>query len=778
MRVLFPTVRDPDQIGGGATHLTMLAGGLKELGHEAEALYLTATMPGAVSRAGLIWPAGALNRMRSGWGMVYSADMRGRLLANATARKLERAAGGDPAGPWEVLNAQEVYSIPHLRSVADEHGIPLVMTLHGYPLYESVSEGYSTASRMGLHYLMRTEMQALRLADAIVTVDTRLYRHVLGLVPERADSVYTLMNFVDTSVFAPMADPAEEAHLRRELRAAWEIPEDRIVLLCPRRLVKKNGVVFPSLALAAMDPADRDSFLLLHAGDGGERGEIERIIAENHLEENVRLLGGKRPEAILELYRLADIVLVPSVHSENVEEATSLSALEAMASGRPLIAGDVGGLAEMVVDGETGLLVPADAEMVAAAILRLAAAPDLGARMAASAREYVVEKHSHLRAAASYAEVYRRALDGRSAARMAAAAGRAVGQAGETHPPGAAILAGAQPAKGASPPWPSLSVLGFTLDVVTLEQAAQWAVALAEAPFSAASPGAPGRTRIAVSFNPELVVQAQRHPTTAEALLNADLCYPDGVGAVWAAGRQGARAVVARREGAAGPEVAVEPAPALLERVPGIDLAQRVLQLAADEDVAVYFLGAAEGVAAEAARRQAELLPGLRVVGAHHGYFSSAEEDDVVRRVRESGARILLVAMGAPRQETLLHHHRDELGAAVALGVGGSFDVWAGTVKRAPHWTQKAKVEWLYRLASDPRRARRQLVLPRYAAQVLRWSPDDYGPPRRGRARRLPENLVDAAERRARDGDTPRGSSRAGGGPHRARSPANRGGGS
>ena len=107
----------------------------------------------------------------------------------------------------------------------------------------------------------------------------------------------------------------------------------------------------------------------------------------------------------------------------------------------------------------------------------------------------------------------------------------------------------------------------------------------------------------------------------------------------------------------------------------------------------------------------------------------------MVRAVRESGADVLLVAMGAPRQEILLHRYRDGWGAGVGLGIGGSFDVWAGTVKRAPAWTQRAKVEWLYRLATHPGACRRQLALPRYAGQVVRWSPDDYGPPRRGRAR-------------------------------------------
>ena len=724
MKILLPTIRDAGQIGGTTTHISMLARGLEETGHEARALYLGAKVPGIVRKAGVVWPAGALNRLRNGWGMVYAAEARGRLLAGVTEDELAKTAP-----PWEVLNAQEVYSIPYLRPVADKHGIPLVLTLHGYPLFESVSEGYTTSSEMGRNFLMRSEMRALRLADAVVTVDTRLFHHALKLVPERSASIYTLMNFIDTSVFAPLEDAAEEVRLRAELRKKWDVPQDKTVLFCPRRLVKKNGVIYPSLALAAMDPVDRDRFILLHAGEGGEQGEMERIIRENALDKNVRLLGGQDRDAILELYRLTDIVLVPSVHSENVEEATSLSALEAMACGRPLIAGDVGGLAEMVEDGETGLLVPADAGALAAAILRLAGDPDLGARMAVAARTYVVERHSHLRAAAAYAEIYAAAIEDLAkrktvgedlARRKAAAGGSTPGHATPGAAPaglGEAALTPVPTPGGSSPtqtaivavgpqlPQP-ISVQGYPLHAVTLEEAAQWVVESAA--------GARARTRSAVSFNPELVMRAQHDPEAAEALLEADLCYPDGVGAVWAAGRQGA---------------------AHLERVPGIDLAQRVLELAAERGYSVYFLGAADSVAEEAARRQKKRLPGLQIAGTHHGYFSPAEDAEVVRLVRESGARIVLVAMGAPRQEILLHRHRDGFGAAVGLGIGGSFDVWAGSVRRAPEWAQRAKVEWLYRLLSDPRRARRQTVLLRYAAQVVLGSADDYGPPRRGRAR-------------------------------------------
>lgn len=677
MRILLPTIRDSGQIGGTTTHLDMLSRGLEEIGHEARVLYLGDALPQPARDLGVVWPAGALNRVQRGWGMIYASAVRGRLLASATGRELARAeAAGEP---WEALNAQEVYSVPALRGVADRHGIPLVLTLHGYPLYESDSEGYTAASDLGRRYLMGAEMRALRLADAVVTVDTRLYNHVLRLVPERADTVFALMNFIDTSSFFPSWEGRDEA------RRTWNVPEGRTVLFCPRRLVKKNGVVFPSLALATMSTDERARFLLLHAGEGGEREAMEQVVREHGLQEEVRLLGGQGRDAILELYRLANIILVPSVRSENVEEATSLSALEAMACGRPLIAGAVGGLAEMVSDGENGLLVPdADAEALAAAILRLAADPDLGGRLADAARDYVVEHHSHLRAAASYAEIY---------ARAALATGA----------PGAA------PADAPRAPWPTVSVLGFPLHRVDVEEAAAWLLAEARPTSPTAADGAPAACRVAVSFNPELVMRALDDPAAAEAVLEADLCFPDGVGAVWAAGRQGV---------------------AGLTRVPGIELAERLLAGAAQDGLSVYLLGAAEDVAEEAARCLAQRLPGLLVAGTGHGYFDPTNEDTVVAAVCASGARVLLVALGAPRQEVFLHRHRHELGAAVALGVGGSFDVWAGRVTRAPGWTQRLGVEWLYRLVADPRRVRRQLALPRFVARVVAGCADDYGPGR------------------------------------------------
>ena len=702
MRVLLPTIRDVGQVGGTTTHLDMLSRGLTELGHEAHVLYLGAHVPAAARNLGIVWPAGALNRVRRGWGMVYAASVRARILAELTEQELSRdrreQAAGEPEDapyqPYQVLNAQDVYSVPGLRLVADRYGLPLVLTLHGYPYYESISEGYTTNSEWGRSYLIRSELKALRLADRIVTVDSRLYRFVLAVVPERADRVHALMNFIDTSAFVPSEEGKEE------LRARYGFPQDKIILFCPRRLVKKNGVVYPALALAAMSAADRERFLLLYAGEGGERGAIEAAVREHGLEQQVRLLGAQGRDAVRELYRLCDIVLVPSVHSENVEEATSLAALEAMASGRPLIAGAVGGLAEMVRHEENGLLVPGgDAEALAAVILRLAAAPRLGAQLAERARRYVVAHHSHINAAERFVSIYEEAIAELEAEGVAYRSWGTVSRAAEGPPQ--VQLPQLQSPQSQSPQlqpdlgrseFPVIHVLGLPLEVVDKEQAVAWVMAAAGRAW------ADGPTKLAVSFNPELAVRAQQDPMAAEAVLAADLRYPDGVGAVWAARQQGVSGIV---------------------RVTGIELAERVLEEAAKLGYPVFFLGAAPGVAAEAAATQQDLHPGLKVAGTHHGYFGPDEEPAVVEEVRSSGARVLLVAMGAPRQESFVLRHRAELGARVALGLGGSFDVWAGRTRRAPGWAQRANVEWLWRLAADPRRAGRQTALVRFVYGVL-----------------------------------------------------------
>ncbi len=201
-----------------------------------------------------------------------------------------------------------------------------------------------------------------------------------------------------------------------------------------------------------------------------------------------------------------------------------------------------------------------------------------------------------------------------------------------------------------------------------------------------------------VTVNPEFVMLAQGHAGFHRVLDEADLCVPDGVGILWAARLLG------------------HPLP---ERVTGSDLVPMLAARAAQQGWRLYFLGAAEGVAARAAEVLVAHYPGLQVAGAFGGSPAPEEAPALVARIRAARPDVLCVAYGAPAQDLWIAAHRSELGVPAMLGVGGAFDHIAGLRRRAPMWIQQAHLEWLFRLVTQPWRWRRQLALPRFAGQVV-----------------------------------------------------------
>ena len=156
----------------------------------------------------------------------------------------------------------------------------------------------------------------------------------------------------------------------------------------------------------------------------------------------------------------------------------------------------------------------------------------------------------------------------------------------------------------------------------------------------------------------------------------------------------------------------------LQERVTGIDFAEQLCRVAAVEGWPVYFLGAKGDTAAACSRALAERCPGLIVAGARDGYFD-VEDTAVADAVASSGARILLAAMGLPRQEKWVALHKKRLGGLLAVGVGGAFDVFSGRLSRAPARVQRIGMEWLYRLCQEPGRWRKDLRLASFVLRVL-----------------------------------------------------------
>ncbi|MBJ6724246.1 WecB/TagA/CpsF family glycosyltransferase [Geomesophilobacter sediminis] len=201
------------------------------------------------------------------------------------------------------------------------------------------------------------------------------------------------------------------------------------------------------------------------------------------------------------------------------------------------------------------------------------------------------------------------------------------------------------------------------------------------------------------AVNPEKNFSVPRDPDLHEQFKNADLLIPDGIGVVLAA-----RLLHRAR----------------LSRVPGVELMGEICRLSAAKGYRVFLYGAQEEVSAKAAELLGRRHPALQIVGRANGFVPEHEMPALVARINASGAQVLFLALGSPRQERWFAQHAGELTSVrVCQGIGGTLDTIAGTVRRAPRFWCRLNLEWLYRLLAQPSRIRRQRALPLFAGKVI-----------------------------------------------------------
>lgn len=230
-----------------------------------------------------------------------------------------------------------------------------------------------------------------------------------------------------------------------------------------------------------------------------------------------------------------------------------------------------------------------------------------------------------------------------------------------------------------------IDVLGVGFDDLTMEEA-----------IEAALPLAAGRVAAyAVTPNPEIVMMARSDGALARALGGADLVLADGIGVV-----KGAQILGTPLKG----------------RVPGIDFACALMERLAERGGSVYLFGAKPGVAERAGEELARRYPGLEIAGASDGYFT--DDEPVVEKINAASPDLLMVCLGSPKQELWMETHAGVLSVGLMAGLGGSLDVLAGEVKRAPESWQKLGLEWLYRLIKEPRRIGRMMKLPLFVLEA------------------------------------------------------------
>jgi N-acetylglucosaminyldiphosphoundecaprenol N-acetyl-beta-D-mannosaminyltransferase len=235
----------------------------------------------------------------------------------------------------------------------------------------------------------------------------------------------------------------------------------------------------------------------------------------------------------------------------------------------------------------------------------------------------------------------------------------------------------------------SVTVLGCRIHRVTMEDALEVARDFLT----------DGQPHQIVTADASMLAMATEDPALRDLINAADLVVPDSTGVVWAAKKVG------------------EPVP---ERVPGVEVMERLCELAGREGRTAYFLGSAPGVAEEAARKLEERFPGFKVVGVHHGFFQPGDEAKIEQEILALRPDMLFVAMGIPRQEKWIRQRLHTLNVPISVGVGGSLDCHSGRVQRAPKFFQRLSIEWLYRLLTNPSKYKKVAILPRFMLLVLR----------------------------------------------------------
>jgi len=282
----------------------------------------------------------------------------------------------------------------------------LVLTIHGYLAREALN--YSDIKderekRKIYEYLMKIEKRGIAKAEHIITVDTRIKNYVVNELGYPAEKVTVIYNAVDTDRFVPVTE--EE---KRNIRKALGLPTEKLIVFVPRRYVDKNGVHYAARAFSKMNDED---FFFIFAGDGPLKGLVEEILKGK---ENAMVLGSIVNEDVHRYYQASDVILVPSITTkEGVEEATSLTMLEGMACGKIVVCTRVGGMKEVIKDGENGFLIEQGSEVEIVEKLKEIKQniSQLG-EVRNNAREYVVAFHSYLHHATKVISTYEQVLRG------------------------------------------------------------------------------------------------------------------------------------------------------------------------------------------------------------------------------------------------------------------------------------------------------------------------------------------------------------------------------
>lgn len=230
-------------------------------------------------------------------------------------------------------------------------------------------------------------------------------------------------------------------------------------------------------------------------------------------------------------------------------------------------------------------------------------------------------------------------------------------------------------------------ILGYDVDLFNFDQALNYIIEKSE-----------NQSTQTITLNPEMIELGEKNQEFSEILKNANLIIPDGVGV----------------------KIALKIYGISQERIPGIEFAGRLIEYCAKNSLPVALIGAKEETMQSACQKLKEKNENLDIVYARNGYFKEDEERTIVDEIKSRNPKLVLVALGVPKQEIFIKKYKNEFSNTIFVGVGGSFDVWSGNIKRAPKIFRKLGCEWLWRLIKEPSRFSRMFpTLPLFLFKVI-----------------------------------------------------------
>ena len=382
-RILIVTYDIYPHEGGKSTHIKYLVEGLSELGVYCE-----------------VFSFANVNQLENNFGklLMQPCKLKGKdcylyyrlcvgkyVFKQALKNKLKTKH-------YDMISTQDAVSGSILSKILPQ-GQCISLTMHTYFGLENgldnkvLKEGNKYYDRMKAE-----EITALESTKAVIAVDDRIKNHVnivlhnLNMVGKC--NIFCIKNFVNTNLF--------KACSKRKNGEALEV-------ICVRRLVEKNGVIFAVKALSYCD----DNVHLHIIGDGPQLETIQNYVNKYRLNKRVTFYGGMKNEEVIKAYESCNAAIIPSITVNHLQEATSISALEAMACGMPVVASSIGGLKELINDGSTGFLAEErNAEQIGKKLQWIYEHPEQSYQIGQNAREFIQKNHSHLSAAKRYLDIF------------------------------------------------------------------------------------------------------------------------------------------------------------------------------------------------------------------------------------------------------------------------------------------------------------------------------------------------------------------------------------